>query len=180
MAGGSQGETGSAPLVGRAELLRHIGDGLIGSGQIGFIDDDQVGNFQNTGLFPLQFVAGLRLQNENDDVRHVTNRDVSLAGSDGFDKDAIEAERFHYVQHQIDVWRDSLLPGYRRQASDKDAIGRGSTGDAASITQQRAASYGTLGIAGEYTHALATLGNAVGGIVFVAGLKFGHIMTSER
>ena len=28
--------------------------------------------------------------------------------------------------------------------------------------------------------ALATLGNAVGGIVFVAGLKFGHIMTSER
>ena len=68
----------NASSVCRTKLLGDIGDGLISSGQIGFVDDDDVGDFQNAGLLPLQFVAGLRLQNEHDDVSHLTDRDVSL------------------------------------------------------------------------------------------------------
>ena len=84
--------TGIAAPPVALQLLRHVGDGSISAGQIGFVDHDDVGDFQNPGLFPLQFVAGLRLQDEHDNVGHTADRDVALTGANGFDKDAIEPE----------------------------------------------------------------------------------------
>ena len=72
----------------------NIGDRLIGTGQIGFVDDDDIGDFQDAGFFPLQFVAGLRLQHEHDDVGHPPDRRIALAGADGFNEDAVKPKRF--------------------------------------------------------------------------------------
>jgi hypothetical protein len=143
---------------GCGKLLHDIGGGLIGPGEVGLVDYDDVGDFQDAGFFPLQFVAGLRLQHEDHDIGHPANRDVVLAGADGFDKHAIELKRLHHVEQELDVGRDALLSGGGGQTSNKDLLGVGAPNDATAVTQQGAARDRAFGITCEDSDALAALG----------------------
>ena len=64
----------------------------LGAGQVGLVDHDDVGHFQQAGLFPLQFVAGLGLHQQHDDVGQLAHGRVALPGADGFQQDHVEAE----------------------------------------------------------------------------------------
>ena len=74
------------------QLLCNIRDRLIGAGQIRFVDDDNIGDLEDAGFFPLQLVAGLRLDDEHNGVGHPPDRRIGLAGADGFNKDTVKPQ----------------------------------------------------------------------------------------
>ena len=74
------------------ELLIEIGDGLVGSGQVGLINYDDGDDFRDAGFFPLELVAGLRLNDEDYGIGHAADGRVGLAGADRLYKDTVKAE----------------------------------------------------------------------------------------
>src|SRR3954470_1567871 len=77
-------------ILAVVQLLLYIYDRLIRAGQVRFVDDDYIGNFEDSGFLPLQLVAGLRLDDEYDRVGYPPDCRVGLASADGFNKDTIK------------------------------------------------------------------------------------------
>ena len=121
--------------------MSNVRDRLIGAGQIRFVDDDDIGDLEDTGFFPLQLVAGLRLHDEYNRVGYSPDRRIGLAGADGLNKDTVKPKGFHQVQHEFDVWRDALLAGGSGQASHENSICGVITTDSAAVAEQSAAGY---------------------------------------
>ena len=123
----------------RPQLLCHVGHCLIATRQVAFVDDDDIGNFQDSRLFPLQFIARLRLQYQHNDIGYPANCNFSLPGANRFDKNAVKSKRLHRIQHHFDVFRDALATDGRRQAADEDPLRIRNTDDSDAIPQQCAA-----------------------------------------
>ena len=57
-------ERGDRAAAGEVEQVADLRLGPLRPGQVGLVDDDHVGDLQQPGLLPLEFVSGLRLNEE--------------------------------------------------------------------------------------------------------------------
>ena len=85
---------------GRADQMHRIGvfggrpRGVFEEIAIRLVDQDQIGQFDDAALDPLQFVAGGGRQDQQKHVDHLGDRGFRLAGADRLDQHGIEPSRF--------------------------------------------------------------------------------------
>ena len=71
-------EHGDRAAAGEVEQVANLRLGPPRPGQVGLVDDDHVGDLQEPGLLPLEFVSGLRLNEEDQDVDQVPDGRIPL------------------------------------------------------------------------------------------------------
>ena len=84
------------PRADQAERVGIVGGRALrrfGEFAVGLVDEDQIGQFDDAALQPLQFVAGRRRQDQHEHVDHLGDRGLALPGADGLDDDRVEAGR---------------------------------------------------------------------------------------
>lgn len=82
------------PRRGEMQRLQDLTFDVFRTRKISFVDNDHVRDLEHTCLLPLNLVAGFRLQEQDDNVRQMMDRGVSLPGADGLKEYEIEPKRF--------------------------------------------------------------------------------------
>jgi hypothetical protein len=77
----------------------------IGVGTVALVDDEDVGDFEESGFHRLDVVAETGRADNDTDVRHFGDVDLALAGADGFDEDHIEARGVKRINNPNGCWR---------------------------------------------------------------------------
>ena len=72
--------------------LLQLGDGAVGTGHIGLVDDEDVADFQNACLQHLDVVAAAGLDEHGHGVGGADDVDLVLSGTDRLDDDLVLAE----------------------------------------------------------------------------------------
>ena len=93
-----------AAIFGRREI------GALDVVAVGLVDRDHVGEFDQALLDALQFVAGARQHQRQEEIGHVADRGLGLADADGLDQHHVEAGRLAQ-QHR--------LAGFGRDAAER-------------------------------------------------------------
>lgn len=119
------------------------------------MDEHHVGDLEYSGLFPLEVVAGLWLQEQNDRIGQVANPRIALAGPHRLKQDHLKPKGFQKGDHQVQAWCYRAAIARRGQAANEHTV-IGLRAHTKAITQERAAAPGALGVAGEHCHRLAT------------------------
>ena len=107
--------------------------------QVGFVDDEDVGDLDEPGLHGLDVVAEPRRGGEHAHVGDVDDVDLALAGADGLDEDQVFACRVEHID---------------------DAHGRGRQAAEVASARQRAHEYAVVVECGGHAHAVAEDGAA--------------------
>ena len=107
--------------------------------------DDDVGDLEQAGLFPLQVVAGFRLQQQHEHVGQVAHRRVALAGADRLDQDQVETEGLEQTDQTLQMFGHGAMAARGGQAADEDAVVVGPGRHAEAVAEQGAAASGLCG-----------------------------------
>ena len=83
--GGTDAEHGDSARTGQAQQFLDLSFETFGAAQVSFVNHHDVGHFQQAGFFPLQFVPGLGLNQNDDDIGECAHGRVALAGADRFE-----------------------------------------------------------------------------------------------
>ncbi len=134
------------------EMLVHLRRHAVGPRKIGLVHDHDVGHFQESGFFPLQFIARFRLQQDHQHIALLADGGVSLPCPDRFENDRVKPEGPEQAHHHVEILGDRLLSAGSRQTANEHARIVGRLGDPQSVTQQSAASQRTFGIAAQDSH----------------------------
>lgn len=61
---------------------------------IRLVDDDEIGDFHDAALYPLQFVTARRRKQQQEDIRHLRHHGFGLPHPDGLDQHDVETRSF--------------------------------------------------------------------------------------
>ena len=133
-------------------MLVHLGGHAIGPRKIGLVDDHDVGDLQQSSLFPLQFVARFGLQQDHEHIALLADRSVALPRPHRFENDRVKPVRPEQADHHIKILGNRLLSAGRCQAANEDARIVGRLRDSQTVAEKGAARQRTFRIAAEYRH----------------------------
>ena len=102
-------------------VVRYGTSGGGGEVAVGLVDQDQVGQFDDALLEPLQLVAAGRRQDQHEQVDHVGDRRLGLADPDGFDQHHIEPGRLAHQSRLARAARDAAERAGGRRGPDEGA-----------------------------------------------------------
>ena len=110
------------PATGQIQQVANLRLDMFGAGEIGLVNDDNVGNLELTGLFPLQVVAGLWLYEHDHDLGNLANRSVPLSGPNSLHDHGVESVCAKETSHPINVRRDARMATGRGQTADEHTL----------------------------------------------------------
>ena len=90
-----------APIIGRRTIC------LRRERTIGFVHNDQVGEFDDPALDTLKFIATARQQQQNKHISHFSDRGFGLTDTDRFHDNDIETGRLDNADGLAGVSRDA-------------------------------------------------------------------------
>ncbi|WBL36171.1 hypothetical protein O0235_00690 [Tepidiforma flava] len=150
-------ENRRAALVGRREREEglQLADEDVGAGVVGFVDDEDIGDFDDAGLERLDVIAGAGVVDEDGGHGGAGDFDFVLAGADGLDDDVVEAEG---VDDGDDVGDGRCEAAERAAAGHGAHVDAGIHGDvlhADAVAEEGAVGEGAGGIDGDDGDGLA-------------------------
>jgi hypothetical protein len=92
-------------------LHRAFGRGFV---EVGLVEHDHIGQFDDALLDRLQVVASVRQLQQHEHVGHAGHRSFRLADTDGFDDDHVEAGRLAHQHGFARARRDTAQTAGRR------------------------------------------------------------------
>lgn len=146
---GADAKDGRRRSGGEGEHGEHLGLDAIRAGEVGLVNNEDIGDLEQAGLLPLQFVAGFGLEEENEDIDESTDGGIALPRADGFDEDNLEAEGLDEPDEGVEMGSQGPLPSGGGETADEDAVVIGSRGHAEAIAEEGTTGERTLRIAGE-------------------------------
>ena len=114
--------TGMSLLV--LPQLEHVFEligGALRQRQIGLVDHEHVGDFEDAGFHRLHVVAHIGRVHHDADVGDLGDLDLRLAGADRFNDDDIAPGRIHHVDNAVNALRQAAEMSARRHRADEDA-----------------------------------------------------------
>lgn len=162
--GDSIEEIGDAVAAQRGNFQdRHVLEGrgaaefekqFLRAGQVGFVDDQEIGNLKHPRLDPLHFVAALGGDYRQDGLRDATDIDLVLADADSLDQYVFFAQRIEKLHRLDNRAGNAAQASPCRQASDKHAVVKKMIAHADAVAQKRAAAKRTGRIDGQNSNFL--------------------------
>ena len=166
---------GSAAVRAQGQRALELMQRAVGAVEIGLVDDENVGDFQQPRLHGLDVVAEARRGDDDPHVGDVDDVDLALTRADGFHQDEIAAGRVERIEHAHGGGREAAeMPAACQRAHEHAVIVEG-RGHADAVAEDGAAGYGTGGIDGDDAD-----GAAVGADVSDEGVEQGRFARARR
>src|SRR5262245_27557818 len=98
-------------LLVRAERehAAELGFDAVGAGQVGLVQNDDVGDFEQPRLFPLDVVTGFGLNQENDAIDLGAYGCIPLPRADRLHENEVETKSLQELSHEIEAFGDGPL-----------------------------------------------------------------------
>jgi hypothetical protein len=104
--------------------LEHVGEllgGALRKRQVGLVDHQHIGDFEDAGLHRLHLVAHVGRIHHHAYIGDLDDLDFRLAGADGLDDDEIAAGRVHGIDDAVDAFRQAAEMTVRCHRADEHA-----------------------------------------------------------
>jgi hypothetical protein len=105
--------------AGQVQLPADFRRDAFGARQVGFVDHDDVRDFEQACLLPLQFVPRLGLQQHNHHIGQLPHGRITLASAGRFQQDDVETERCRERDDSVQMLGNRLTAAGDGQAAYK-------------------------------------------------------------